>query len=252
VAGFLLPGLAVSAQLGIFALLFALAIGLPSGIIAALHRGRWQDRAATFVAILGVSGGSPYAVALAARLGQRCTGLAIVSPIGPLADVIASREAVIAEGFRRFFIELQGWPRMLGLLSRSAAAAFRLSPGLWMRSASLGLPKLDKMIVARPEVRRLLVASMREAIRQGVQGGLDDLAIFARPWNVDYTAITAPTLLWQGLADRIVPPAATRYLAAQIPHARLQTIADAGHFWVLDHVDEVLAALAAAITRSRG
>jgi oligopeptide transport system permease protein len=55
VAGFLLPGLAVSAQLGAFAMLFALAIGLPAGIIAALHRGRWQDRAATLVAIIGVS-----------------------------------------------------------------------------------------------------------------------------------------------------------------------------------------------------
>lgn len=55
VASFLLPGLAVSAQLGFFAMLFALAIGLPAGIIAALHRGRWQDRGATLVAILGVS-----------------------------------------------------------------------------------------------------------------------------------------------------------------------------------------------------
>jgi oligopeptide transport system permease protein len=55
VAGFLLPALTVSIQLGIFALIFALAVGLPAGIIAALHRGRWQDRAATLVAIVGVS-----------------------------------------------------------------------------------------------------------------------------------------------------------------------------------------------------
>lgn len=55
VAGFLLPGLAVSAQLGLFAMAFALLIGLPAGIVAALHHGRWQDRGATFVAILGVS-----------------------------------------------------------------------------------------------------------------------------------------------------------------------------------------------------
>jgi oligopeptide transport system permease protein len=55
VASFLLPALVVSMQLGIAALLFALAIGLPAGIIAALHRGRWQDRTATLVAIVGVS-----------------------------------------------------------------------------------------------------------------------------------------------------------------------------------------------------
>ncbi len=51
----LLPGLAVSAQLGVMALLFALATGMPAGIIAALRRGKWQDRAAMGASILGVS-----------------------------------------------------------------------------------------------------------------------------------------------------------------------------------------------------
>ena len=55
VESFLLPGLAVSAQLGAFALLFALAIGLPAGILAALKRGQWQDRLAMLISILGVS-----------------------------------------------------------------------------------------------------------------------------------------------------------------------------------------------------
>ncbi len=48
VGSFLLPGLAVSAQLGAFALLFALAIGLPAGILAALKRGQWQAGNAHF------------------------------------------------------------------------------------------------------------------------------------------------------------------------------------------------------------
>lgn len=55
VAGFLLPGLAVSAQLGAMALLFALVVGLPAGIVAALRRGSWQDRAVMSIAIFGVS-----------------------------------------------------------------------------------------------------------------------------------------------------------------------------------------------------
>lgn len=55
VESFLLPGLAVSAQLGAMALLFALSVGLPAGIVAALRRGKWQDRAAMGASILGVS-----------------------------------------------------------------------------------------------------------------------------------------------------------------------------------------------------
>ncbi len=52
---FLLPALWVSVQLGLLAMLFALFIGLPTGIFAALHRGQWQDRWAMLIAILGVS-----------------------------------------------------------------------------------------------------------------------------------------------------------------------------------------------------
>jgi ABC-type dipeptide/oligopeptide/nickel transport system permease component len=55
VESFLLPGLAVSAQLGVWAMLIALLIGMPAGILAALKHGTWLDHGATFIAILGVS-----------------------------------------------------------------------------------------------------------------------------------------------------------------------------------------------------
>ena len=55
VESFLLPALGISMQLGTFALIFALCVGLPAGIIAAMKRGGWQDRSTMFVAILGVS-----------------------------------------------------------------------------------------------------------------------------------------------------------------------------------------------------
>lgn len=55
VASFLLPGLAVSAQLGGVALLLALLVGMPAGIVAALTRGGWLDRLAMLIAIVGVS-----------------------------------------------------------------------------------------------------------------------------------------------------------------------------------------------------
>ena len=55
VESFLLPGLAVSVQLGLFAMLFALIVGMPAGIVAAMHRGSWRDRSATLIAIIGVS-----------------------------------------------------------------------------------------------------------------------------------------------------------------------------------------------------
>lgn len=201
-------------------------------------------------AILGVSGGSPYAVALAARIGRRCTALGLASPMGPIADMLGPGgvgPCAIAPGFRRFFIDLQRYPRLLGAGSRLAAAAFRLAPGLSIRAIALGLAPPDRAILARPEARRFVAGMTGEALRQGVGGGLADLSVFARPWHVDYSRISAPVHIWQGTSDRIVPAAAAAYLASVIPSARLHRIDGGGHFWVLDHAGTVLDELVSRI-----
>src|SRR5690606_21579415 len=61
------------------------------------------------VALLGISGGAPYAVALASRLGSRASALALVSPMGPVADMEADKLAAdpdLPRGKRWFFMEL--------------------------------------------------------------------------------------------------------------------------------------------------
>src|SRR5579871_2347542 len=48
-------GLPVSLSLGLTALLLALAIGIPIGVIAAVRRGRWVDHAGTILVVLGMA-----------------------------------------------------------------------------------------------------------------------------------------------------------------------------------------------------
>ena len=55
VESFLLPALSVSVQLGLLAMGLAILVGLPTGLYAAFHHGRWQDRGSMLIAILGVS-----------------------------------------------------------------------------------------------------------------------------------------------------------------------------------------------------
>lgn len=201
-------------------------------------------------AILAISGGGPYAVALAALVGRRCLAVALVSPIGPVADVIGEEKSpgsLIPAGFRRFFIDLQGWPRLVELGSRTAAAAFRLAPETMVRLAALSLSAGDRRTLGSRKARHDIAMMTLEALRGGIRGGLDDLAIYSRPWGVAYDRVTSPTLIWQGTEDRIVPPGATYFLASRIPGARLERIEGAGHFWILDHAEDVLATLAGAL-----
>lgn len=48
-------GFRVSASLGVLALWFALALGIPAGILSAVRRGTWQDAACTALATVGIA-----------------------------------------------------------------------------------------------------------------------------------------------------------------------------------------------------
>ena len=61
--------------------------------------------------------------------------------------------------------------------------------------------------------------------------------------RADLPAITAPALVLHGNHDRLVPPAAAKFLTERLPAARLVFIPSAGHAPFLSHVDATWDAL---------
>lgn len=194
------------------------------------------------VAIVAVSGGSPYAAATAARMGTRVSALALVSPLGPVADpAVAPR---LGSMQRRIFLDL---PRRRWLLRGGAQLARRVllaAPGRAIAVASRLAGPADRAALADEPARAALIAMTGEAMRTGCEGGVTDMSVYAEPWAIDLARITAPAVVWIGLADRIVPVVAAQALAQGIPGCRLVTLPRAGHFWVIGHAEEVLAVLA--------
>lgn len=77
----------------------------------------------------------------------------------------------------------------------------------------------DQRMLARPEVRAMLAHDLAESLRQEADALLADLRLEGRPWGLPLESIRVPVALWHGADDRIVPPSATRHLAALIPGA---------------------------------
>ena len=217
------------------------------------HRAAWLADFATAVrldrfVILAISGGGPYAMAVAARLGARVQGVALVSPMGPAADYDASPEAVqapISRTHRMFFLRISQMPAVVRPAAWLFSVAVRVVPSVLFGAGSFLAGDADAGILRRPAVRNVLLGMTREAFRQGGHGAADDLAIYGRPWPFQVEDVTAPVVLWQGTADRIVPVAANLHLASRLPNCRLIRLDGAGHFWVLGAVDSVLAEAAA-------
>ncbi|MDO9383766.1 MAG: alpha/beta fold hydrolase [Hyphomicrobiaceae bacterium] len=192
-------------------------------------------------ALVGISGGSPYAAALASRLADRVTALALVSPMGPVADYVAAGLPRLPLLQRRFFLNLsqRGW-----LVKPGAAlgvAAFRAAPRAFAHAFKGALGGDDSRILSDPGVLDGLIEMTREALRSGAAGAVADFRIYGQPWAIDYQAISSPATIWAGTADKVVPVPVCAYLAQRIPRGRLITVPGGAHFWILEHVSEVLA-----------
>jgi pimeloyl-ACP methyl ester carboxylesterase len=195
-------------------------------------------------ALIGVSGGAPYAIAAAAANLDRVVLLALAGPVGPCADLgqrlrlswlhrlTFRRLAWSSLGSRGFFLALR---HMIFEHPDTAYAMLmrRVRPS-------------DRETLARPEVKANLQAAMREGLRRGVDGAVQDLRLYCAPWQLQLAEIDVPAIIWQGSDDAVVPPAAAYALAQMLPNCRLDVI-PAGHYWVFDQFGIILDAVAAAL-----
>lgn len=188
--------------------------------------------------ILAISGGCPYAVTTAAHLGSRILGLALVSPLGEVGAHISAVKLTRRE--RALFTHLPRRPSLLRLIATVGRSAFQAAPSLSYRAFSASLSLADRRVLAQPAARQLVIDMTREALRRGIEGAVSDLALFATPWTVDASAIRVPTVLWHGTDDSMVPAALAFDLARRLPSCALHRLEGHGHFWIVDHVEDVL------------
>jgi len=193
-------------------------------------------------AVLAVSGGGPYASAMGALLGARVTALALVSPVGPIAK--ATPSAYLTPFHKLCFRILPRAPAVM----RGVFAAFRgglaRAPEATMRIAFVRAPAPDRRILEQGVVQERFKAMFAEGLRPGVEGALIDMQMFSTPWNLPLQQTKAPSRLWIGTADNNVPLAAAKGLAQAVPACELIELPGAGHLWIAENYDQVLAWIA--------
>jgi len=88
------------------------------------------------------------------------------------------------------------------------------------------------------------LASGLEALRQGVRGPAWDMHMYVRPWDFCLEEIRFPVRLLHGEADRNVPVALARKVAAAIPECQATFYPGETHLSTLtNHLDEIFQAL---------
>jgi len=193
-------------------------------------------------AVVGSSGGGPFAVAAAAVDPQRVRALGVIAGPGPwreLADPSAEPEE------RACLARLDD-----GDLAGARAGMRHLVENVWQAGLRElgGDARLDAWLgddpLAGDEDYRAIMAEAMRAVLEGTEGAVFDGLALGAGWDIDLNAVQAPTLLWYGGADEACPAAYGHWYAERISDTELVVFPDEDHLAVGDsHRPEVLAAL---------
>ncbi len=196
-------------------------------------------------AVLGYSGGGPYALACALQIPEHLSAASIVGGAGPY-DALAATAGVaqsIVLLARLAHDRPQSAEMVLGLLG----ALTQRAPDWLIAQAMAVLPQPDRQLLERPRLRKGLIATFREAVRQGPHGVSVDMALMAGPWGFDPSAVAMPVRIWHGEADRFASAAMARNLAHALPQGQARLYPGEGHLSILvNYREEILSELANA------
>jgi len=195
------------------------------------------------LAVFGISGGGPHALACAALLQGRIVRAGVMVGAAPSDDPAFDFTAGMAEvNIKEFSAAREGERRLAAVLAPWVEQSAR-DPEAVLDALSTELPEYDQEVISRPEVRAELRKSIAESVRQGARGWIDDDLAFAASWGFSLDDVRVEVRLWQGELDVLVPRTHCDYLAERLPNATFELVPGAGHM-LLDHWRDTLAWLA--------
>jgi pimeloyl-ACP methyl ester carboxylesterase len=210
--------------------------------------------------IVGWSSGVQFAMACAARLGDRVPALALVAGDGPIDEVPGAwddtpppRRQIIEEiradpaAGRLAALERGRWyaEDPIAILGGEAAAPDPAAPADDDAEGAVA-DDPDAAIRRRPDGWAALAGMFRHGALQGAEGWIDDTVATYLPWGFSPADVRARTTVWYGAKDQLAQRRDSDYLARVIPGARLVIEPDDGHMLPVRHWRAILTDLIGA------
>ena len=194
--------------------------------------------------VLGWSGGGPHALAATALLPDRVRATALIGGIAPWeADGLSWLDGMGDENIQEFGAALKGEEALRAFLEPFAPAFREVTPeGVAAAFGDL-VDDVDRGSISGG-FAAWLANGDHEALRESIDGWLDDDLAFARGWGFELDEVRRPVHVWQGAHDRMVPFAHGQWLVRHLPTARPHLLDGHGHLslvvdsigWILDEL----------------
>jgi len=184
----------------------------------------------------GTSGGGPFALASAAVLPKRVISVGIVSGIGPLKNRHSVKEMIAAN---RIMFSISRISPVVGgfIISRMIKTSL---PGMKAQVRNGTSPSTN----ITPQTFAIIQSDQEEAIQNGGKGICFDMTLLWQKWDFKLADIEAPVHVWHGDKDNLAPPELARYVAANMPNAKLVMYSGEDHVGpITRHMNEIMQTL---------
>lgn len=194
-------------------------------------------------AVIGLSGGGPYALAAAWANPERVAAVGVLGGVCPLVG----DDAGPGGGLVGLSVPFQ-WALEPVRVPLGIGLWVLLQPLIPLAHASYGafgrvMPEGDRKVFADPEIEAMFIDDLvrGSALRFGAIA--HDIALFGRHWGFELTDVSAPVRWWHGDADSLVPLDHAKQAVGRIPDAELHVRHDESHLGGFAAADEVLTTL---------
>ncbi len=175
--------------------------------------------------VIGISGGAPYAVAIASAFPQKVKKLGIICGLAPWtfrSSAFSPIQNIALSLFRRVPESVMNPFLSWGFINEDY--------GQTLDKLASRLNSADQETLAMPEIRKIMIEGMIQARRQGFLGIQNDLYQYSRPWPVEWDKIIMPCHLWYGLEDLMLNPKMAKIFKQKIPQIKIRYFESEGHF----------------------
>ena len=205
-------------------------------------------------AVVGVSGGGPYAIVCAYGIPERLTACGIIAGVGPIVR-FGTRGMMMANRIQFTIAPHLPWLLRTALWAMFGRRRKLLNDRERLRRAALrmvtGLPRPDREAVTDPAIAEAYLRETLEAFRCGSRGPTHDAVLYSTPWEFELEDVAFENVhLWHGHLDVNVPIRMGRAVAEAIPGCRARFYPEEAHLSLaIRRLDEVFGTLTAGDTR---
>ena len=194
-------------------------------------------------AVIGLSGGGPYALATAYVLADRVVCAGILGGVAPTCgpDAIGGGAMEIA---RLVAPALTRAGAPIGKVVSSILSVARPLADPAISVYGRLSPQGDRELLARPEFRAMFLDDLLHGGSRRMEAPFDDIVVFARDWGFRIGEVTVPVRWWHGDRDHIIPYRHGEHMVNLLPDAKLFTMHGESHLGALgmatDIIDELI------------